>query len=1034
MTNTWDNLQRLRRIDYPDNTFITNAYAKLDLVQVIDRMGFSNSFCYNSIRQLVAATNANGAVTRYGYCSCGSLQAVTNAWGTPLQAATTYSWDLQGHMLQSVGPDLYTVTYNFNALGQLTNVTDGLASTTNWFNNQGLQNASSNAFGQVSAAIYDILDRATNSTDANGVTVTNTFDNLNRLLTRGYPDGGVESFAYTLNVTGPTSYTNQLGTNVVNYVYDPLGRKITEVYPGIATNSFAYDGVGNLRTLTDGKNQVTTWHYDEYGRATNKVDATGTEILRYAYDPDNRLTNRWSAAKTNTTYSFDRVGNLLTIVYPQSGTISYSYDLLNRLTNMVDGVGTNLYSYTSAGLLSSEDGPWNDDTLSYTYNSQRLRSGLSVLAPNASPWTEGYGYDGAERLTNLTSPAGGFGYNYDITRHAQVASLTLPNSAFITNTFDPVARLLSTALKKSSSGVLNSHQYAYNAAGQRTWLTNMAGDYRSYVYDSAGQLTAALGSDPAGTNRWHERFGYRYDPAGNLNFRTNNDLVQTFTENNLNEVTTVWRTTSMTVAGTTSSAATNVNVNSLAAFLYADYTFARTNVGLADGTNTFTAIAKDVLGRSDTNSAVCYLPATNSFTYDLNGNLVSDGVRNFTYDDENQLISVVVTNTGATSTRSDFVYDGKMRRRWRFESSWSGTTWVTNTRVRYVYDGNLVIQERDANNLPLVSYTRGRDLSGTLQGAGGIGGLLGRTDHTLSTLNNPLSTAFYHTDANGNITCLIYTNQGIAGKYLYDSFGNILSKIGPLAEANLYRFSSKEFAPNPGLAYYSFRYYDPSFQRWLTRDPIEESGGINLYTYVANDPNDQADPFGLDGLIYMRFQNGSSRKVVIPTPPESAEAKRKAEWNDIVKTFMDEGGTDAAMMMVPVPGPDEAAVLRFLARFCERHPSLCKCMTEKVLKLLERDLTTALADKAAARKALSGDLNVAANRFFRDATSKSTNFQMTALENGGYRFQFFSPANNPGYGKLYVQEVDQAGRVVREYKNTLGPNGLIETKWVHGKP
>jgi len=60
-----------------------------------------------------------------------------------------------------------------------------------------------------------------------------------------------------------------------------------------------------LKTLTDGKNQVTTWNYDEYGRATNKVDATSAEIFRYSFDPNGRLTNRWTAAKGNTLYRYD---------------------------------------------------------------------------------------------------------------------------------------------------------------------------------------------------------------------------------------------------------------------------------------------------------------------------------------------------------------------------------------------------------------------------------------------------------------------------------------------------------------------------------------------------------------------------------------------------------------------------------------------------------------------------------------------------------------------------------------------------------
>jgi hypothetical protein len=94
----------------------------------------------------------------------------------------------------------------------------------------------------------------------------------------------------------------------------------------------------------------------------------------------------------------------------------------------------------------------------------------------------------------------------------------------------------------------------------------------------------------------------------------------------------------------------------------------------------------------------------------------------------------------------------------------------------------------------------------------------------------------------------------------------------------------------------------------------------------------------------------------------------------------------------------------------------------------------AYTDKAAARQAFDGDLRVAANRFFRDATSKSEGFKTSDLPGGGHRLQFFSPANNPGYGKLYVQELDAEGNVIKEYKDTLGPDGLIERKWVHGGP
>ena len=77
-----------------------------------------------------------------------------------------------------------------------------------------------------------------------------------------------------------------------------------------------------------------------------------------------------------------------------------SYDPLNRLTTMVDGVGTTLYGYDGVGQVLSEDGPWPNDTVNYTY-ANRLRVSLSVQAPNGAPWSQSYGYDTARRLTGV---------------------------------------------------------------------------------------------------------------------------------------------------------------------------------------------------------------------------------------------------------------------------------------------------------------------------------------------------------------------------------------------------------------------------------------------------------------------------------------------------------------------------------------------------------------------------------------------------------------------------------------------------------
>jgi RHS repeat-associated protein len=300
--------------------------------------------------------------------------------------------------------------------------------------------------------------------------------------------------------------------------------------------------------------------------------------------------------------------------------------------------------------------------------------------------------------------------------------------------------------------------------------------------------------------------------------------------NLLNELTTNTNGGTLTVMGTTTPLATNVTVNTSNAVLYGDYTFAATNMLLA--TN-FTALALGN-GLAATNAVAFNLVSNAVFQYDGNGNLTNDGWRNLAYDDENQLIQVSVPN----QWMSQFVYDGKMRRRIRTEFTWESGSWVQTNQVRYVYDGNLVVQERGTNNLPLVTYTRGRDLSGSLEGADGIGGLLARTDTNGSS--------YYHADGNGNVAMLVNSSQAVAAKYVYDAFGNLISKSGPLADANLYRFSSKEAHSNSGLDYYLYRYYDPNLQRWPNRDPIGEPGGLNLYDFTQNDPVNNRDALGLD--------------------------------------------------------------------------------------------------------------------------------------------------------------------------------------------
>ncbi len=308
-------------------------------------------------------------------------------------------------------------------------------------------------------------------------------------------------------------------------------------------------------------------------------------------------------------------------------------------------------------------------------------------------------------------------------------------------------------------------------------------------------------------------------------------------------------------------------MNGTRAEIYSDQTFATTNgLTLNDGNNLFVTAGSNGAGTLVLSTKLATkLPTTVNFSYDLNGNLLSDGLKGFDYDDANQLVRVTVTN----GWRSEFAYDALGRRRISKDYTWSGASWTQTNEVRYVWDGMAVLQERDGANAVQVTYTRGLDLSGTMQGAGGIGGLLARTDSS--------GTTFYHSDGGGNVTTMTDSSGNVVARYLYDPFGNLLAKSGPLADVNKYRFSSKEVHPNSGLYYYGYRFYEPNLQRWLNEDPIRERGGINLYGFVGNDPLGLVDPFGhwpwemdQDDWDELSGREGRSLPKPVPATPDYA--------------------------------------------------------------------------------------------------------------------------------------------------------------------
>jgi RHS repeat-associated protein len=815
MTRTFDYdlLGRLTTTTYPDSTTEVSSYSLpastgfntsgsalplLDRVSFKDRLGNYWWTLPNRVRQVEKiieppkVTGSSGTQTTVSYCGCGAPTAITRASNTGSPETTSFEYNYQGGLRLVTLPDGAKFTNLFDLAGQLIERQDYYQKITNTFDNLGRLLYQRNGAGLVLGQSYDRSDRVLTQTNANGVWFTNAWDAFHRLTVRAQPDGGKEYWGYTTNFPGATAYTNQV-SDVTKWAYDASLRKTNETVVGVYTNSFIYNGADNLRELYDGKTQKTAWAYDLYSRVTNKADHLGTNVLAYAYNANGWLTNRWSNQKGNTEYRYDPVGNLTNVNYPATADLAFEYDALNRVVKDArNGVITNTYTYYAGGQLKTEATPqWASSTLTLGYTS-RLRTSLTLAQPTIGNWTHTYTWDNARRLDTLTGSSGTVDYDYIAAATSGsyasrlVTKLAVPTTSAgpnITNRWDTTGRLTETKLVNGGT-TFNRHAYALNVAHQRTQQTRPDSTYVDYTYDDAGQVATALSYYSGGSPITTEQLGYGYDTAQNLTKRTNNATVTTYSVNSLNQVT-------------------------------------------GDGML--------------------------SFGYDGNGNrsLQSSGGASitYTYDDENQLVQAetdTLYTPSASRWKTMWAYDARGRVRVREDYSWygPGSYFIRDRSARYLYDGMRVIQERNENNTPQVTYTRGLDLSGSWERAGGIGGLLARTAH--SGANGVTYTpAFYHADGNGNITYLLKLDQTAGATYQFDPYGRLLTSSGTLAAANTYRFSSKELMLASGFYSFGYRFYDPATQRWVNRDPIGEDGGVNLYRYVGDNPINLIDPFGL---------------------------------------------------------------------------------------------------------------------------------------------------------------------------------------------
>ncbi|GBC62857.1 hypothetical protein DENIS_3841 [Desulfonema ishimotonii] len=227
---------------------------------------------------------------------------------------------------------------------------------------------------------------------------------------------------------------------------------------------------------------------------------------------------------------------------------------------------------------------------------------------------------------------------------------------------------------------------------------------------------------------------------------------------------------------------------------------------LASGTSAYSHTANRLISATGVSEA--------TYSHDNSGNIVSDGTRTFTYNQNHRLTRV----SAGSDVIAEYEYDAFGRRMRKIAG---GET------VCFIYDVNsLLIGETDGDGNPLRDYVY-------LNGQPAAMKVYGEGAGWYYFLNDHLGTPQKLVDASGNVVWE-------AG---YLPFGDV--QIGRADVENNLRFPGQYYDAETGLHYNWHRYYDPGSGRYITGDPIGLEGGMNVYAYVNGNPVNWADPDGL---------------------------------------------------------------------------------------------------------------------------------------------------------------------------------------------
>jgi RHS repeat-associated protein len=499
-----------------------------------------------------------------------------------------------------------------------------------------------------------------------------------------------------------------------------------------------------------------------------------------------------------------------------------------------------------------------------------------------------YTWNEHSQLASVKSLAGEFVYEYDEKTPALLTKMTGPVHIAETR-YEPHRNLV--------TGVTN--RFLTQSAARRTDEDTKGKVVSSYTYsndllgrrETISQGGSAFTMLKLGENKVDVAYNDRSEVTG-ATYRSGTETQQSFeyAYDGIGNRTTARSTGVQSAVGGGLSAETHYKTNAL---------------------NQYTVI-KSTPANAASSKLITKNQEPRTTSHDLDGNLIEDAQNRYTWNADNNLIRV---DSKDGKLRLDYTYDYQSRRTVGVEIKEPGTKNEEQRTTYFLYDDWNMLAEIDSvpaagqlgtlNFKPATLYSWGRDLSGSLQGAGGVGGLLaiskvnpgadepGGTQ--LQTSNLELETLFPTYDANGNIGQLINADANVVAAYIYDPFGNVTEMAGAEAAENPWRFSTKPVEAGTGWLYYGYRWYDAENGRWVNRDPIEESGGVNLYGFVGNDGISEIDLLGLRAPT-ISPSIFSPRPISIAPPPMSPYSP--------ISPFLPGPSSPANVNPKPVPAPN----------------------------------------------------------------------------------------------------------------------------------